>query len=207
MEDEIKELLNEGLLEQTKYKGYQERIYTLYELRTSANNYSSKIPEVVRKFIKDKYAKIYNYPEEEIPVELIKEVYGSETKEIWAEVAGYKDKNYLVSNYGRIKHRPNDKEKYRLVFQDEDPKDLYKGYLKMKHYLNEPDVEFKGDKTNYSYHFIAYGFFKELLGKGLNIHHINNKGYDCRPDNLILLTPREHSKAHGFFVSSDKWEN
>lgn len=208
MEDEIKAILNEGLLEQTKYKGYQERIYTLYELRTSANNYSSKTPEEVRKFIKDKYAKIYNYPEEEIPVELIKEVYGSETKEIWAEVAGYKDKNYLVSNYGRIKHRPNKKEKYRLVFQDEDQKDLYKGYLKMKHYLNEPEFEFKGDQVNKcSYYFIAYGFFPALLDNKLDIHHINNNGYDCRPDNLILLEPREHSKAHGFFVISNKNRN
>ena len=71
MEDKINDLLNEGLLEQTKNKGYQERIYTLYELRTSANNYSSKAPEEIRKFIKDKYANIYNYPGEKIPVKLI----------------------------------------------------------------------------------------------------------------------------------------
>lgn len=207
MDDKIKDLLNEGLLEQTKYKGYQERIYTLYELRTSANNYSSRAPKEYRKFIKNKYAKIYNYPGEKIPVTLIKEVYGIEIEEKWNEVAGYSNKDFLVSSYGRIKHRPSKNEEYRLVYQDEDENDLYKGYLKLKYYLNEPDVEFKGDKTNYSYHFIAYGFFKELLGKGLNIHHINNNGYDCRPDNLILLTPREHSKAHGRLVSSDKWEN
>ena len=45
------------------------------------------------------------------------------------------------------------------------------------------------------------------INKDEVIHHINNNGYDCRPDNLIPLRPREHSKAHGFFVSSDKWEN
>lgn len=204
MDDKIKDLLNEGLLEQTKYKGYQERIYTLYELRTSANNYSSKTPEEVRKFIKDKYAKIYNYPEEEIPVELIKEVFGSETKEKWVPVADYKKEDFLVSNYGRIKHRSPIDGEYHLVYQDEDDCDLYKGYLRPQKYID--GSVYKGSK-NYSYHFIAYGFFKELYGEKLDIHHINNNGYDCRPDNLILLEPREHSKAHGFFVISDKKRN
>lgn len=206
MEDEINALLNEGLLEPTKYKGYNERVFTLYELRTSANNYSSRAPEEYRKFIKEKYANIYNYPGENIPIELIKEVYGVEIEEKWEVVADYSNEDFKVSSYGRIKHRSSNKEEYRLVYQDEDPCDLYKGYLRPKRYLTEDKIDYKGSK-NYSYHFIAYGFFKELWGKGLDIHHINNNGYDCRPDNLILLEPREHSKAHGFFVSSDKWEN
>ena len=201
MEDEIKALLNEGLLEQTKYKGYQEIIYTLYELRTSANNYSSKAPEEIRKFIKAKYSDIYNYPEEKLPLKLIKKVYGIATEEKWEPVAGYKKEDYLVSNYGRIKHRSPIDGEYHLVYQDEDDCDLYKGYLRLQGYLD--GSKYDGSR-NYSYHFIAYGFFKELYGKKLDIHHINNNGYDCRPDNLILLEPREHSKAHGFFVLSDK---
>lgn len=203
MEDEIKDLLNKDLLECTKYKGYNDRIYTLYELRTTANSYSSREPEEYRKFIKDKYAKIYNYSGEKIPIELIKEVYGVEIEEKWNVVAGYSNEDFLVSSYGRIKHRPSKNEEYRLVYQDEDSCDLYKGYLRPQRYLTEDKIEYKGSK-NYSYHFIAYGFFRELWGKGLDIHHINNNGYDCRPENLILLEPREHSKAHGFFVISDK---
>lgn len=204
MEDEIKALLNEGLLEQTKYKGYQKRIYTLYELRTSANNYSSREPVEIRKFIKEKYSEIYNYPEENLPLELLKKVYGIATKEKWVPVADYKKKDFLVSNYGRIKHRSPIDGEYHLVYQDEDDCDLYKGYLKPQKYID--GSVYKGSK-NYSYHFIAYGFFKELYGEKLDIHHINNNGYDCRPDNLILLEPREHSKAHGFFVISDKNRN
>ena len=183
MEDEIKALLNEGLLEQTKYKGYQERIYTLYELRTSANNYSSRAPVEIRKFIKEKYSEIYNYPEENLPLELLKKVYGIATKEKWVPVAGYTKKDFLVSNYGRIKHRSPIDGKYHLVYQDEDDCDLYKGYLRPQKYID--GSVYKGSK-NYSYHFIAYGFFKELYGEKLDIHHINNNGYDCRPDNLMI---------------------
>ena len=160
MEDEIKALLNEGLLEQTKYKGYQERIYTLYELRTSANNYSSRAPVEIRKFIKEKYSEIYNYPEENLPLELLKKVYGIATKEKWVPVAGYTKKDFLVSNYGRIKHRSPIDGKYHLVYQDEDDCDLYKGYLRPQKYID--GSVYKGSK-NYSYHFIAYGFFKETI--------------------------------------------
>ena len=58
MEDEIKALLNEGLEKETEIKGYNGRIYTLYELRASANNYKAKDSKSCREILKKKYSNI-----------------------------------------------------------------------------------------------------------------------------------------------------
>ena len=79
----------------------------------------------------------------------------------------------------------------------------------MAGYLNDKKTEFTGNTSKEVYRFIAAAFYPNYCKvyeekQEYDVHHINNNGYDCRPDNLILLTPREHSKAHGFFVSGDK---
>ena len=204
MEDEIKELLNEGLEKETEIKCYNGRIYTLYELRASANDYKARDSKLYREILKKKYSKIYNCSEENIPIEFLKEVYGiNENKEVWKSLDEFKNENYSVSNYGRIKH-------FDKLVKQEEHKEL-SGYLYMAAYLNE-DTKFTGNTSIEVYKFISAGFYsanyKVYEPKHIyDIHHINNNGYDCRPDNLIPLRPREHSKAHGFFVSSDKWEN
>lgn len=204
MEDKIKELLNEGLEKETEIKCYNGRIYTLYELRASANNYKAGDSKLYREILKKKYSKIYNCSEENIPIELLKEVYGiNENKEVWKNLDEFKNKNYSVSNYGRIKHLK------KLVKQEEHEE--LSGYLYMCGYLNE-DTEFTGNTSIEVYKFISAGFYsynyKVYETKHtFDIHHINNNGYDCRPDNLIPLRPREHSKAHGFFVSTDTKRN
>ena len=76
----------------------------------------------------------------------------------------------------------------------------YGGYLVMKDYTSP--TEYKFDSTTYVYRFVAAAFFPNYK-EGLHIHHINNNGYDCRPENLILLTPEQHSKVHGFPVKGD----
>lgn len=201
MEDEIKELLNENLENETEIKGYNGRIYTLYELRASANNYKSKDSKLFREILKKKFSKIYNCSDENIPVEFLKEVYGiDKNNEYWVVLKEFTNKDYSVSNYGRIKHFG------KLVRQDEH-KDL-SGYLYMTGYLNEK-TKFTGNSSKEVYKFIAAAFFPNHCSvyeekHEYDIHHINNNGYDCRPNNLIPLTPREHSKVHGFFVSTDK---
>lgn len=136
-----------------------------------------------------KYSKIYNCESETIPANLLEEVYGlDETfKEIWREVPD--NKKYTVSNLGRIKLNGI------LVYQDDEN---FNGYLKMTKTTEGKDSDNCSENI---YIFVAKAFFslEELHGKC--IHHINNNGYDCRPENLILLEKGQHSIVHNFPVS------
>ena len=171
--------------------GYNNRKYSLYELSLSANNYQGNHNSAYRELIQKKYSKIYNCESETIPANLLEEVYGlSESfKEIWREVPD--NKKYTVSNLGRIKLNGI------LVHQDDNN---FNGYLKMTKTTEGKDSDNRSENI---YIFVAKAFFslEELHGKC--IHHINNNGYDCRPENLILLTPPQHSKVHGFPVKGD----
>ncbi|MDO5767821.1 MAG: HNH endonuclease, partial [Spirochaetales bacterium] len=100
---------------------------------------------------------------------------------------------FEVSNLGRIRYDDiyllQEAEKY--------------GYLTISKELNKkkyPDLKVK-TFSKYVYYYISAGFYGNPNGKC--IHHINNNGYDCRPENLILLTPPQHSKVHGFPVKGD----
>lgn len=181
--------LDEGLDE--KVFGYKGIEYSLYELRNSANNFRTDDAKCYRNIAKVKYSKIYNCESETIPANLLEEVYGlDETfKEIWREVPD--NKKYTVSNLGRIKLNGI------LVHQDDEN---FNGYLKMTKTTEGKDSDNRSENI---YVFVAKAFFslEELHGKC--IHHINNNGYDCRPENLILLTPPQHSKVHGFPVKGD----
>ncbi len=183
--------------------GYNGRLYSLYELSLSANNYTINAPENVRNQIVDKYSKVYNCLEEKIPDYILKTVYGLDEnfKEIWKVVPKWfyklkdtSDNKYEVSNLGRIRfYNKNNEKKFLLQKAKE------YGYLKISEDNNYPEI------TNHSiniYEFISSAFLGEPIGK--HIHHINNNGYDCRPDNLILLTPTQHSIVHHFKVSQLK---
>ena len=162
MEDEIKELLNEGLENETLVKGYNHRTYTLYELRASANNYKAKDSKECRSLLKKKYSKIYNCADEVIPVELLQEVYGiNENNEDWFPVDEFKNKDYLVSNYGRIKH-------FGKLVKQEELKDL-SGYLYMTGYLNEK-TKFTGNTSKEVYKFIAN--IAKYMKKNMNTIYI-----------------------------------
>ena len=43
---------------------------------------------------------------------------------------------------------------------------------------------------------IAMGFLGKQIGDGYDVHHKINDGYNCRPENLILLTREQHNKVH-----------
>lgn len=191
--------LDEGLDE--KVIGFDGKTFTLRELRVTANEYTAKAPIEERKSIKEKFEQIFNCDKEKIPDELLKEVYGDniKTKEIWKPVPLYKkekdgEAEYSASNFGRIKH-------YGIIMKQGDKLGKeYGGYLVMKDYTRP--TEYKFDSTTCVYRFVAAAFLPNYK-EGMHVHHINNNGYDCRPENLILLTPPQHSKVHGFPVKGD----
>lgn len=170
--------------------GYNNRKYSLYELSLSANNYQGNHNSAYRELIQKKYSKIYNCESETIPANLLEEVYGlSESfKEIWREVPD--NKKYTVSNLGRIRLNGV------LVHQDDNN---FNGYLKMTKTVEGKDSDNRSENI---YIFVAKAFFSNYK-EGMHVHHINNNGYDCRPENLILLEKDQHLKVHGSPVKGD----
>lgn len=176
--------------------GYNGRKYTLYELRNSANNFKLDDPQEYREIIKEKYKKIYNCTEVKIPAEDLKEIYGLDESfvEEWETVPDWfftkysiAALQYEVSSLGRL--RIGEKYLKQEAYKD--------GYLVIS--TDNPNCPEAKNHSVEIYKFIAAAFLGKLHHTDTyNIHHIDNNGYDCRPENLILLTPEEHSKVHGF---------
>lgn len=95
------------------------------------------------------------------------------------------DKNYTVSNLGRIK--------YKGIIQKQ--KDEKIGYVTLS------DNNLRHD---YIYNFVAFTFLGKIEGDGMHVHHITNDGYYNTTENLILLTKDEHSYVHGFEIGEYK---
>lgn len=100
--------------------------------------------------------------------------------EEWRDLPGYNQ--YSISNMGRVKY--NDV----IVPQDDTERT---GYLKL-------DVEKKlnVDHSVNVYTLVAKVFLGKKEGDGYDVHHIDNNGYDNRPENLILLTRTQHNAVH-----------
>ncbi len=179
--------------------GYNGRKYTLYELRCSANVYKSSDPKEYREIIKNKYSKVYNCIESEVPLSILREVYGYDInfKEIWEPVPGYKKNDYYASNLGRIKHFG------KIMLQND--KDL-NGYLCLVDYGEEVENEYRFNKSTPVYKFVGMAFFNGVLPQNENkhFHHIDNNGYDCRPENIIPLSQIEHSIVHGWPIGKEE---
>ena len=90
-----------------------------------------------------------------------------------------------MSNLGRIKLNGI------LVHQDDEN---FNGYLKMTKTTEGKDSDNRSENI---YIFVAAAFLPNYK-KGMHVHHINNNGYDCRPENLILLEKDQHSLVHNF---------
>lgn len=115
-------------------------------------------------------------------------IYNSDIPELenekWVVLEGWN--KYSASNYGRIKLTATNE-----IIKQYDETGRY-GWLKL-------DLEKDGvTHSNYVYTLIAYAFLGKRNGDGKHVHHIDNNGYDCRPENLILLTSGQHSYIHGF---------
>ena len=106
--------------------------------------------------------------------------------EIWKDLKDIEGfTKYSVSNKGRVKV-----DEEILVQEDEVGK---YGYL-----LLDPKHTRNVSHSTYVYTLVAYAFLGKKPNDGKHVHHIDNNGYDCRPENLILLDSEQHSYVHGF---------
>lgn len=109
--------------------------------------------------------------------------------EIWARLTQDGYRKYLVSNFARVKVERDDG--FHLIEQEDEQGKS--GYL-----LLNPKEEISVDRSTYIYTLVAYAFLGKVDGDKKHVHHIDNNGYNCRPENLILLTEEQHSYVYGF---------
>lgn len=100
--------------------------------------------------------------------------------EEWRKLPNYE--NYCISTMGRVKY------KCKIVRQDDKAQTCY---LKL-----DVDKEMRVDHSVNVYTLVAKAFLGKKEGDGYDVHHIDNNGYDNRPENLILLTRTQHHAVH-----------
>ena len=118
--------------------------------------------------------------------------------EIWVRLSQKGWERIFVSNQARIKYLKDDGN-FEFLNQDEDPSISDFGYLVIDPEKKYPELH-KLVSTGYPrvYKLVAMAFLgkNEYEGDGSVIHHIDNNGYDNRPENLIWLTREEHNQIH-----------
>lgn len=118
--------------------------------------------------------------------------------EIWVRLSQKGWERIFVSNQARIKYLKDDGD-FELLNQDEDPSISDFGYLVIDPEKKYPELH-KLISIGYPrvYKLVAMAFLgkNEYEGDGSVIHHIDNNGYDNRPENLIWLTKKEHGQIH-----------
>lgn len=90
-------------------------------------------------------------------------------------------KTYEVSNLGRVKIKG-------VIQRQIDDPDGKLGYLVLERYTSV-----------LVYQLVADCFLDRLTqssSERLAVHHIDNNGYDCSEDNLIMLTEKQHNAIH-----------
>ena len=118
--------------------------------------------------------------------------------EIWVRLSQKGWERIFVSNQARVKYLKDDGN-LEFLNQDEDPSISDFGYLVIDPEKKYPELH-KLVSTGYPrvYKLVAMAFLgkNEYEGDGSVIHHIDNNGYDNRPENLIWLTKKEHGQIH-----------
>ncbi|MBQ9494390.1 MAG: HNH endonuclease [Treponema sp.] len=152
--------------------GYNNKSYTIRQLIEKAKEFTNKKDEAAAKHI---FAARYNSKAEKL------------SGEIWKTIEQQGWSKYEVSNKGRVRWNR------QLIKQDDEQKGKLNhiGYLVL-----DRDKRYKVNHYCYVYTMIAMAFLGKKPGDGLHVHHINNNGYDCRPENLMLLTRAQHAKVH-----------
>ena len=110
----------------------------------------------------------------------------STNEEEWRCLSNPGYTKYAVSSLGRVAFKVDGK--YTIIFQDDFNNN---GYLKL-----DPNGDYNLDHNIEVYKLIAMGFLGKKLDDGYDVHHKINDGYDCRPDNLVLLTRSQHNAVH-----------
>ena len=146
---------------------------------TQHQKFNAKLLEEMRKILKEykppfddlekrrSISPSFNYSEQDLK------------DEIWKEFPF--DKNYTVSNLGRIKYKGK-------IQKQKDEKIQY---------VTLADENLRHD---YIYNFVAYTFLGKQPNDGYHVHHITNDGYFNTTENMVLLTKEEHLFVHGFEI-------
>lgn len=161
--------------------GYAGKKYSIEELKIKAKEYVYGDNSSVRPL----FERIYNNPSEE---DLDGEVWVRLSQDGWS--------NYLVSNKGRVRWQ-KENEKPILLNQVDEIKDgkTHNGYL-----VFDPNQLPRQIQHNYHvWRLVAMAFLGLKKYDSRVVHHINNNGYDCRPENLILVSWKQHSAIHNFY--------
>lgn len=116
-----------------------------------------------------------------------KEVLLSIPNEEWRFLSNQYYTKYAVSSLARVAFLDKDG-LYHILEQDDEKS---KGDLRL-----DPEGRFNVDHQIEVYKLIAMGFLGKQIGDGYDVHHKINDGYNCRPENLILLTREQHNKVH-----------
>lgn len=163
--------------------GYGGIKYTLDELKELCPQ-KNELDETNKlyEFTKRHFKSVYNSKKENLP------------GEIWVRLTQEGWRNYLVSNMGRVKWwNGNNFEPLIQVNEIINDKEHF-GYL----VFDPAQLKRKIQHDFYVYTLVAYAFLGKVVGDKKHVHHIDNNGYNCRPENLILLTEEQHSYVHGF---------
>ena len=117
--------------------------------------------------------------------------------EIWVRLSQKGWERIFVSNQARIKYLKDDGN-FEFLNQDEDPSISDYGYLVIDPEKKYPELH-KLISKGYPryprvYKLVAMAFLgkDEYEGDGSVIHHIDNNGYDNRPENLVILSNAQH---------------
>ena len=117
--------------------------------------------------------------------------------EIWVRLSQKGWERIFVSNQARIKYLKDDGN-FEFLNQDEDPSISDFGYLVIDPEKKYPELH-KLISKGYPryprvYKLVAMAFLgkNEYEGDGSVIHHIDNNGYDNRPENLVILSNAQH---------------
>ena len=149
------------------------------------NRIKAEYSDLTDAFDKNKSEKRYNpkTPDEAYSKNEL-ETYSSDEEWRFLTNPGYT--KYAVSSEGRVAFYSNGK--YHVIFQDDNNGD---GYLRL-----DPKREYNLDHDIEVYKLIAMGFYGKRIGDGYDVHHKINDGYNCRKDNLVLLTRAQHNIVH-----------
>lgn len=156
-------------------KGYNGKTYTIRELAEKAGEFTQKNSK--EKKAKETFEPIYNSDEDLL------------TGEEWRTLTQKGWSKYAVSNKGRIRWNGHLIKQYDEIRYGKERT----GYLVL-----DRNKEYDVEHHFYVYKMVAMAFLGKEENDKYHVHHIDNNGYDCRPENLILLTPEQHSYVHVF---------
>ena len=167
--------------------GYNNKRYTIAELRQLCPSYS-KIKQHIAfekrtHEFRNKYEPIYNSKDDLLE------------NEIWIRLSQKRFENFFVSNKARVRWITPEGS---IIFlnQDEDPSlQGAIGYLVVDAENKYPEFHnLNRSKYLRTYTLVAMAFHgkQKYEYDGIHVHHIDNNGYNCTPENLILLDRDTH---------------